>query len=231
MYVRRLIPKQVFWSGLMGGIFDQKHYASMGTALFLFGWFTTRQTSVNADGEGVVLYGKSMTRAYIAADTGWPQKRIERWIARLVAKNYIRTVPCGNDGQAIFVLRAKDKRKRYHPNATPEMSRVEAGVTTGLGRGHPKNGATSASNMSSRQLFTRDPNTLIPKSPSYYKNPAAVQTAADDCFSSLKTLIREKSVPPIKSDAERDATRRLLLKQAELIREKYPATQKEAALP
>ena len=63
-----MIPKELFWIGAKGGLLDRKHLQAMGEAVWLFLYFLMRQTEINKAGEGVVLYGKPLSRRAIAED-------------------------------------------------------------------------------------------------------------------------------------------------------------------
>jgi len=111
-----LIRKEHFWSGLKGGIFDEKHYRAMGMAVYLFGWLTTRQTGINDVGEGIVNYGNPMTREKIASDTGYSVRNVKLWTAKLIAARYIRSVPVAKSGNSYFIYKAKMKAKDPKPS-------------------------------------------------------------------------------------------------------------------
>src|SRR5258708_937114 len=117
MNTRRIgaTPKESFWSGLKGGIFDRKHSEAMGSAIWLFGYLVMRQTQLNDYGEGLPRYGNPTSRKDIAGDTGWTVSQIDHWMRTLVHAGYIRTVKKGNDGVVIFIQKAK-KKQRVRPD-------------------------------------------------------------------------------------------------------------------
>jgi hypothetical protein len=75
-------------SGIRGGIWDEKHRAKMGEAIWLFGWLIHRQTK-QSYGEGLVLRGMLLTYDAIAEDTGYPAETVRRWMRSLRDLGYI----------------------------------------------------------------------------------------------------------------------------------------------
>jgi DNA-binding MarR family transcriptional regulator len=233
-----LIPKERFWIGAKGGLLDRKHLDAMGEAIWLFLYFLMRQTEVNNAGEGVVLYGKPLSRRDLAEDTGWPESRIKVWTARLRKHGYIRTVPSGNDGQIVFIRKAKNKAKNRKPSThyfpiQSKPDRVTADVTQmqigsephrpqrQVGRdsyqGWHESAPTYATNSHASQSDACLPTTLTPKSLSNYNNTAAAKAAAV----SLSCLAKDKSIPRAKTQRELDERRRFLLRQGEEIKAKH----------
>lgn len=72
-------------SGIRGGLWDVKHYREMGDAIWLFGWLVHRQTTA----DGLVLRGKPLTYGDIGEDTGFPERSLRRWLARLSQGGYV----------------------------------------------------------------------------------------------------------------------------------------------
>lgn len=108
-------PKEIFWSGLKGGIFEEKHREAMGEALWFFGWLYMRQSQINESGEGLPHYGNPLTRKRIRDDTGFSERKIERWTERLVNAGYIHVERIGNKGLIFFIHKAKSKAKNSKP--------------------------------------------------------------------------------------------------------------------
>jgi len=99
-------------AGLRGGLFEVKHYARMGDAVWLFGWMVLRQTTEQG-GQGLVLDGRPITYQEICRDTGFPLRTLQRWMAGLKAGGYIeieyprsgmRRIPLG---MRVRILKAK----------------------------------------------------------------------------------------------------------------------------
>lgn len=240
MNTRRIgaVPKTALWSGLKGGIFDAKHTKAMGSAIWLFGYLCMRQTQLNEAGEGVVRYGNPTSRADIAADTGWSDSNVKRWTVRLVRVGYIRTVRSGNDGLIFFIKKGKNKAKnpkcspRFLPHSQGEV-RCNGSSSVGLEKCRPdsqvglhetnsraESAPTWASNLPENQATAPSPTTLIPKNPFYYKTKWLADAHPSVTFL-LKEVAKAKAIPKAKTERELDATRRLLLKQAEEIKAKY----------
>lgn len=113
-------PKEIFWSGLKGGLFEEKHRQAMGEAIWLFGWLVTRQSQVQekSDGtlDGLPHYGNPLTDAEISEDTGFPVRSIQHWRKVLIMTGYIRTVRVGNLGLIYFINKAKKKARNPKPS-------------------------------------------------------------------------------------------------------------------
>jgi hypothetical protein len=97
-----------FNTGLRGGLFEAKHYARMGAAVWLYGWLVLRQTHQSA-GVGYVLGGAPITYREIEDETGFNKRTLEGWMRVLRREGYIRTlnVPAGISVQ---ILKAKKHR-------------------------------------------------------------------------------------------------------------------------
>lgn len=231
-------PKEIFWSGLKGGLFEEKHRKAMGEAIWLFGWLVTRQSQVQEkpDGtlDGLPHYGNPMTDDQISADTGFPARSIQYWRHVLTMSGYIRTVRVGNSGLIYFINKAKKKAR----NPKPSTQYFPAELLP--------NGNWQARKVSQN---------LVPPAPKVSQNP--VPTLAKSCttcadkpldsqqdkqpfgggiftpthllnyktesrpHSSLKETARELQPPRGKSRAELEARRRELLQQAERIKREY----------
>jgi len=239
-----MIPKEVFWSGLKGGIFEQKHFRAMGNALWLFGWLCTRQSQINGSGEGLPQYGNPLTFKEISDDTGFSRRTIEKWTAVLTRTGYIHTKRIGNSGVIFFIHKAKQKAKnpkpktRYFPAelqpngnyAKVADLQVPANGRTPEGQVYANEGArprplayTYADKSKDSQSDTENATTLTPKSPSNYKTDPLAKNTRSDFFSLLgKELGKRKSVPRGKTLRELDARRRELLRQGERIQREHP---------
>jgi hypothetical protein len=89
--------------GVRHGLLDAKHTHAMGKAILLFEWLVSRQTK----GSGLVLGGKPLTYADVAADTGWAERTVRRWMAKLVEKRYVSLKYSVYSRMVIYVLNQK----------------------------------------------------------------------------------------------------------------------------
>lgn len=76
--------------GLRGVLFEARHYARMGQAVWLFGWLVLRETR-EREGVGFVLGGRPVTYREIEEETGFSRKSLERWMRSLRKAGYIET--------------------------------------------------------------------------------------------------------------------------------------------
>ncbi|HXL21950.1 MAG TPA: hypothetical protein VOA78_05760 [Candidatus Dormibacteraeota bacterium] len=237
-------PKEIFWSGLKGGLFEAKHRKAMGEAVWLFGWLCMRQSQINESGEGLPHYGNPLTFAEIADDTGFPISTLRKWSDRLGRTGYIHTQRVGNLGLIFFIHKAKSKAKnpkphtRYFPaelQPNGDYRRMSAKMTDKVtasqvrpnldGPGEqvrpnldgvpPKNGRTYANNCIENQIDTPTSNTLTPKHLLNYNTQASVSSL-------LRKTARKLQPPRRMSQASLDERRRLLLRQSEEMQRKYP---------
>jgi hypothetical protein len=180
-------PKEGYWIGARGGLLAEKHYQAMGESIWLFLYMLLRQTSVNDQGEGVVLYGNPLTREQIADDTGWNENNIRNWTRRLVRTGYIRAQRSGNDGCVFFVRKAKSKAKNPKPSiayfpaelrpdgnyeVVPQKVRPRVQVVPQKAEGQTLKGTTYADKSQRNQVDLSFPTTLITKHLSNYNNAA-----------------------------------------------------------
>jgi hypothetical protein len=115
-------------SGIRGGLWEKKHSDAMGESVFLFGWLVLRQTT-QRNGTGLVLRGKPLTYADITADTGWPERTLHRWMARLQQAAYIEVSHSVYSRMVIRILNAKKFNPKQldlptypGPSSTPEVA-------------------------------------------------------------------------------------------------------------
>jgi hypothetical protein len=106
MTPKRAIGGKALNSGIRGGLWDAKHYDRMGDAVWLFGWLVHRQTT-QTNGTGLVLRGLPLTYAEISADTGWQERTLQRWMARLRRAGYIEVKHSIYSRMVIRILNAK----------------------------------------------------------------------------------------------------------------------------
>jgi hypothetical protein len=79
-----------FNAGLRGVLFEAKHHARMGAAVWLYGWLVLRETR-QVGATGLVLGGRPVSYREIGEETGFGRKTLERWIRVLRRQGYIET--------------------------------------------------------------------------------------------------------------------------------------------
>lgn len=132
MNPRRAIGGKHLNSGIRGGLWEVKHYEKMRDAVWLFGWFVHRQTT-QKNGEGLVLRGMLLTYAEIGADTGWPRRTLQRWMARLQREGYVSVKHGSYSKLVVRILNAKKFNPKQleftltsPPSSAPTMARISA---------------------------------------------------------------------------------------------------------
>ena len=232
-----MMPKEVFWSGLKGGIFEQKHFRAMGNALWLFGWLCMRQCQINGSGEGLPHYGNPLTFKKISEDTGFSRRTIEKWTAVLTRTGYIHTKRISNSGVIFFIHKAKEKAKnpkprtRYFPAElqrngnyaeVPSNGRTpESQVPANEGADPRPLAYTQANNLTCSQSDTQNANTLTSKRLNYKTDSRAENARSAILF--FKEVMKDKTVPRGMTQADLDARRRKLLQQGKEIMRKHPS--------
>ncbi|GEM_PF-2243694 len=93
-------------SGIRGGLWDEKHTAAMGAAVWLFGWLVHRQTTERG-GVGLVLRGRPLSYREISEDTGWGERKLRYWMGILRRGGYIEVRHSIYSRMVIRVLKAK----------------------------------------------------------------------------------------------------------------------------
>jgi hypothetical protein len=114
-----------FNTGLRGVLFEAKHYARMGAAIWLYGWLVLRQTH-QSQGVGYVLGGAPVTYREIESETGFNRRTLEAWMRVLRREGYIQThnLPAGI---SVRILKAK----KHRPNrASTSRGELAGGVAT-----------------------------------------------------------------------------------------------------
>jgi hypothetical protein len=126
-----------FNAGLRGVLFEAKHHARMGAAVWLYGWLVLRETR-QVGTTGLVLGGRPVSYREIEEETGFQRKTLERWMRVLRRQGYIETRAV-QSGIVVRITKAK-KFPQYpqFPQAGPTPSRtplhgVEAGLPQGCG--------------------------------------------------------------------------------------------------
>ena len=129
-----------FSTGLRGVLFEARHYAQMGSAVWLYGWLVLRQTHQSGD-VGWVLGGAPVSYLEIEEETGFNRRTLERWMRDLRRAGYIQTTAV-QGGLSIRITKAKK---------FPQAVRKSAeGVRRSAGSGTRNRGA------STQQMFTHE---------------------------------------------------------------------------
>jgi hypothetical protein len=92
-------------TGLRGVLFEERHYARMGSAIWLYGWLVLRQTHQTGT-TGWVLGGAPITYREIEGETGFNRRTLERWMCLLRRNSYIAT-EAAPGGVIVRILKAK----------------------------------------------------------------------------------------------------------------------------
>jgi hypothetical protein len=92
-------------TGLRGVLFEERHYARMGSAIWLYGWLVLRQTHQTGS-TGWVLGGAPVTYREIECETGFNRRTLERWMSLLRRNDYIATAAAPG-GVVVRILKAK----------------------------------------------------------------------------------------------------------------------------
>jgi len=94
-----------FSTGLRGVLFEARHYAQMGSAVWLYGWLVLRQTHQSGD-VGWVLGGAPVSYLEIEEETQFNRRTLERWMRDLRRAGYIQTT-IAQGGLSIRITKAK----------------------------------------------------------------------------------------------------------------------------
>src|SRR5271155_2977746 len=92
-------------TGLRGVLFEERHYARMGAAIWLYGWLVLRQTHQTGS-TGWVLGGAPVTYREIECETGFNRRTLERWMSVLRRNAYVATEGAPG-GVIVRILKAK----------------------------------------------------------------------------------------------------------------------------
>jgi hypothetical protein len=96
-------------TGLRGVLFEARHYARMGAAVWLYGWLVLRETHESGS-LGWVLGGKPVSYREIEEETGFNPRTLERWMRTLRRQGYIETEAAAG-GVVIRITKAKKFRQ------------------------------------------------------------------------------------------------------------------------
>jgi hypothetical protein len=131
-----------FSTGLRGVLFEARHYARMGSALWLYGWLVLRQTHQSGS-VGWVLGGAPVRYREIEEETGFNCRTLERWLSTLRRQGYIETTAV-QGGVRISIMKAKK---------FPQGARKSAeGVRKNAGGGTRNCGASTQQNYTYEQF-------------------------------------------------------------------------------
>jgi hypothetical protein len=112
----------------------------MGKAVWFFGWLVGRQTAQDGS-TGLVLGGKVLTWQWLASESGWPERNLQRWGQILRSQGYIEI----DREQHGFTVKIRNAKKFLHwqeslfPD-TPEVARLATSGDTKSGDSRVKSG-------------------------------------------------------------------------------------------
>jgi hypothetical protein len=109
-------------TGLRGVLFEEHHYARMGSAIWLYGWLVLRQTHQTGT-TGWVLGGAPVTYREIEGETGFNRRTLERWMSLLRRNAYIAT-EAAPGGVVVRILKAKKHLQGPRLGSTADAHRV-----------------------------------------------------------------------------------------------------------
>jgi hypothetical protein len=119
-----------FSTGLRGVLFEARHYAQMGSAVWLYGWLVLRQTHQSGD-VGWVLGGAPVSYLEIEEETKFNRRTLERWMRDLRRAGYIQTTTV-QGGLSIRITKAK-KFPQAVRNSAEGVRRSAGSVTRNCG--------------------------------------------------------------------------------------------------
>jgi hypothetical protein len=88
--------------GAQDGLIDPKHETAMGPAIWLFLWCILCQTK-----RGFVLNGMALTYEEMSRRSGFPERKIRRWLAVLRKHNYVHVTHTNYCMMIIEVMKPK----------------------------------------------------------------------------------------------------------------------------
>lgn len=103
--VKGTMREKNFHCGLRGVLFEERHYARMGSAVWLYGWLVLRQTHQTGE-VGWVLGGAPVSYREIEEETGFNRRTLERWMCALRREGYIETTATPG-GVVVRITKAK----------------------------------------------------------------------------------------------------------------------------
>jgi hypothetical protein len=111
-----------FNTGLRGVLFEERHYARMGSAIWLYGWLVLRQTHQTGT-TGWVLGGAPVSYREIEGETGCNRRTLERWRSVLRRNEYIDT-EAAPGGVIVRILKAKKHLQGARLGTSNDVRRV-----------------------------------------------------------------------------------------------------------
>jgi hypothetical protein len=125
-------------TGLRGVLFEERHYARMGSAIWLYGWLVLRQTHQTGT-TGWVLGGAPVTYREIEGETGFNRRTLERWMSVLRRNAYIAT-EAAPGGVIVRILKAKKhfQGARLGTSADAQRARKLAETVRRVAEGGPQ---------------------------------------------------------------------------------------------
>jgi hypothetical protein len=111
-----------FNTGLRGVLFEARHYARMGSAIWLYGWLVLRQTHQTGT-TGWVLGGAPVSYREIESETGFNRRTLERWMSLLRRNDYIET-EAAPGGVIVRILKAKKHSQGSRVGNPNDVQRV-----------------------------------------------------------------------------------------------------------
>ena len=111
-----------FNTGLRGVLFEERHYARMGSAIWLYGWLVLRQTHQTGT-TGWVLGGAPVSYREIEGETGFNRRTLERWMSLLRRNEYIET-EAAPGGVVVRILKAKKHLHGTRLGSPSDVQRV-----------------------------------------------------------------------------------------------------------
>ena len=125
-----------FSTGLRGVLFEARHYARMGSAIWLYGWLVLRQTHQSGS-VGWVLGGAPVRYREIEEETGFNRRTLERWLSALRREGYIETT-VAQEGISIRITKAKKFPQGVRKSAEG-VRRIAASPTRNCGASATQN--------------------------------------------------------------------------------------------
>ena len=125
-------------TGLRGVLFEARHYARMGSAIWLYGWLVLRQTHQTGT-TGWVLGGAPITYREIECETGFNRRTLERWMSVLRRNAYIAT-QAAPGGVIVRIMKAKKHLQgaRLGNQVDAQRARKVAETVRGVAGGGPQ---------------------------------------------------------------------------------------------
>ena len=111
-----------FNTGLRGVLFEERHYARMGSAIWLYGWLVLRQTHQTGT-TGWVLGGAPVSYREIEGETGFNRRTLERWMSLLRRNEYIET-EAAPGGVVVRIRKAKKHLRGAQLGNPSDVQRV-----------------------------------------------------------------------------------------------------------